>query len=248
MTPTNMAAIEKEPLFDRPRLGDEVTQHLRDRLMKGEFRTGQRMGIDAIARELHVSTMPVREALYALAGEGLLEVLPRRGFRVARIGLNDMRDAYEVSAFISGALAERAAEWPDRRFLPELDRIQADIERLFRSAEGNPSAVEAVKSLNIKFHSTINHVSDSDRLRWFLAAASRFNPRSEYDGIAGWLEATVSEHGAIIEALKERDGAKARELVSNHIAHAGRLVVGELERRGYWSSRRPSREVQRRRH
>ncbi len=248
MNPTYTAVIEQEAPFDRPRLGDEVTQHLRDRLMKGEFRTGQRMGIDALARELHVSTMPVREALYALAGEGLLEVLPRRGFRVARIGINDMRDAWEISAFISGVLAERAATWPDRSFLAELQRIQADIERVFRSANGNPSAIQAVKNLNIRFHSIINHVSDSDRLRWFLAAASRFNPRGEYDDIPGWLEATVSDHEYIIEALIERDGPKAREVVSRHIAHAGELIVSELERRGYWGPKRPSREVERRAH
>ena len=69
-------------LDGRPKLGREVTRILRDAIMSGKFSPGQRMMVDELARQLGVSTMPIREALVTLAGEGLVDELARRGFQV----------------------------------------------------------------------------------------------------------------------------------------------------------------------
>lgn len=230
-------AAPRGPLATRPKLGEEATRYLREALMSGVYPVGHRMAVDELARQLGVSTMPIREALVALASEGLLQVLPRRGFRVAGIGPQDVDDIFQIHAFIAGMLAERAARTIERSAIEELRQIQSQIEGLMRQKLALSDRASRVEELNFLFHRIVNHSTDSERLRWFLRATTRFVPRQWYEAIPGWLEATVDEHPAIIEALERHQAARARNLMSRHVSHAGRLVVSELTRRGTWKAR-----------
>lgn len=222
------------PLGGRPKLGEEATRYLRDALMSGAFQSGERMGVEDLARRMGVSTMPVREALVTLANEGLLEVLPRRGFRVARISRNDVRDVFRVHAFVAGLLAEAAAPLIDGAVLDELRQIEAEVERLSRETSTSDERSALVEELNFRFHRTVNQLPDASRLRWFLRAATRYVPRHFYESIPGWLDTTVNDHPQIIDALERRDGALARRLVEKHVLSAGELIVSHLDQRGMW--------------
>jgi DNA-binding GntR family transcriptional regulator len=204
--------------------------------MSGTYPVGHRMAVDELARQLGVSTMPVREALVALASEGLLEVLPRRGFRVARIGRQDFEDIFQVHSVVAGMLAERAATSIDGAGIQELRELQARIEALPRQRISHPERASRVEELNFEFHRTVNRSTESERLRWFLRATTRFVPRQFYEAIPGWMDVTVTEHPAIIDALERREGPRVRELMSAHVAHAGNLVVSELTRKGFWDA------------
>jgi DNA-binding GntR family transcriptional regulator len=222
-------------LGDRPKLGEEATRYLRDALMSGAFRPGDRMGVEDLARRMGVSAMPVREALVTLANEGLLEVLPRRGFRVARISRSDIRDVFRVHAFVAGLLAEAAAPLVDERVLGELREIESELERLSRETAASDARSTLVEELNFRFHRTINQLPDAARLRWFLRAATRYVPRHFYESIPGWLDTTVTDHPRILEALEQRDGARARQLVEHHVRSAGELILSHLDQRGMWA-------------
>ena len=150
--------------------------------MSGTYPAGYRMGIDELARDLGVSTMPVREALVALANEGLLEVLPRRGFRVAAISRQDVEDVFRVHALVAGELAERAARAIDAETIARLKEVQEDIESISQSRMAASVRSTRIEQANYTFHRMINHASDSERLRWFLRAATRFVPRQFYVG------------------------------------------------------------------
>lgn len=204
--------------------------------MSGTYPVGHRMAVDELARELGVSTMPVREALVALASEGLLEVLPRRGFRVARIGRQDIVDVFQVHAFVAGMLAERAALTIEPHELEELRGVQSRINVVAKRAGPASKRASRIEELNFQFHRIVNHSTTSERLNWFLRATTRFVPRHFYEAIPGWMDATLEEHPAIIEALERHQTARARSLMSEHVANAGMLVVKELEREGLWAA------------
>jgi DNA-binding GntR family transcriptional regulator len=233
-----MSEADRAPLPsrlpERPKLGEEATRYLRDALVSGAFQPGQRMAVEELARQLGVSAMPVREALVALANEGLLEVLPRRGFRVARIRRRDIADVFRVHAFVAGLLAEAAAPIITPETIGELRRIQAEVDRLSRQRLRLAERSAQVEELNFLFHRTINQVPDADRLRWFLRAATRYVPRHFYESIPGWLETTVHDHPELIAALEAHDAATAREITERHVAQAGELVVAHLTTRGIW--------------
>jgi DNA-binding GntR family transcriptional regulator len=222
----------------RRKLGEEVTSALRESVLTGAFRRGEWLRVEDLAAALGVSPMPVREALIALASEGTVEAVPRRGFRVADLGRADFEDVFRVHAHVAGLLAGAAALGVTREQVATLRALQARIDA---AATGpvDAAAARAVAALNHEFHRTINHVPDAGRLRWFLRAATRFIPRRFYEEIPAWAEASRTEHPALVDALERGDAEAAQTLMSAHVAHAGRLVIDHLAGIGYWDGEHP---------
>ena len=213
----------------RKKLGDEVAQYLREALMAGRYVADERLGVEDLAEELGVSTMPVREALLTLANEGLLVVRPRRGFRVVQLGVQDIEDVYDVHAYLAGRLAERAAANMSESAAETLAELQQRIEQA--AADKEPSAV--LEQLNYEFHREINRYAKSPRLEWFLRAATRYVPRQFYEDIPGWTQTSTQDHPGIVDALARHDGEAARRLMAQHVERAGALVVQSLLDRGW---------------
>jgi DNA-binding GntR family transcriptional regulator len=208
------------------KLGEEVTRYLRDALVSGAYAHGTRLRIDEIAAQVGVSTMPVREALITLANEGLVEMLPRRGFRAAAIRQGEVRDSFRA-----GLLAEEAARVITQETVLELRALHEEFQRV---SSGRSSAERSARleQLNYVFHRTINWVPDSPRLRWFLRAATRYVPRHFYENIPGWIETSIHDHPLMLEAFERRASGKARQLMERHVQRAGELVLANLARRG----------------
>jgi DNA-binding GntR family transcriptional regulator len=222
----------KEPLtgiFLPPsrRLGHEIARYIRDGIISGTFPAGQRLAPLSLAADFGVSAMPVREALLTLASEGLVVVLPRRGFRVGTVRPRDIEDTFRVHAFVAGLLAAEAAPVIQEATLKRLEALQSDIEQINAERLSEERTLR-IEKLNFDFHRTINTVSDADRLRWFLRTASRYVPRHFYEFIPGWVQATVADHPPIVDALRQRDSASARLLMERHVLKAGTLVVQNL--------------------
>jgi DNA-binding GntR family transcriptional regulator len=217
-----------DDLPDRPRLGTEVARVLRNALLTGEYPAGQRLGIEDLAQKFKVSTMPVREALVMLANEGLLEMLPRRGFKVTPFSRQEIEDVFLVHALVAGELAQRAAIMITNADLATLKVLQAQIERggaEIRDSDAPPpdDLLQRVEQLDYELHAIISRASDSARLRWFLRATTRYVPPGFFQ-IPGWVDASVEGHPALIQALVDRDGERAKQLTIEHFLRGGKLV------------------------
>lgn len=94
----------------RQQLPDEVASYVREMIMSGEVRPGEFLRMEPIAEAVGVSNTPVREGLLALSSEGLVELVPRRGFAVAPFSRQDVRDIFWAQAKLAGELAARAAK------------------------------------------------------------------------------------------------------------------------------------------
>lgn len=223
-----------QPSINRTKLGEEVARYLRDALIAGVYRPGERIGIEELAEQLDVSTMPVREALVKMASEGLLNALPHRGFRVARVARMDFEDIFVVHAFISGLLADRVARTADKTLIDDLEDLQRQIQQVADQELAPNETGPRIEELNFLFHRRINRSAEAERLRWFLRITSRLVPRHFYEHIPGWTHATVTEHQPIIDALAAHDSRQARRLMEDHVLNAGRLVVAHLEDRGFF--------------
>ncbi len=186
--------------------------------------------------------MPVREALVTLANEGLLDVLPRRGFRVARLRQTDIHDVYQIHAFVSGLLAGYAATVISPRQIAELREIDERIGRLERRRLSSVERSERIEELNFKFHRTINLATDHGRLQWYLRTAGQYIPRRFHTRIVGWDETTVHGHTEIINALERHNARRARRLVETHVSIAGDLIIANLDKLGLWSADGPAPE------
>lgn len=217
-------------LRKRPQLSEEVAAHLRERIMSGQVRPGEYLRLEHVAEELGISVTPVREALVALRGEGFVQLQPRRGFVVSPLSRVDVQDVFRVQADIAGELAARAAALITPEQIFKLTAVQEALDAL----HGGSSTVEQ-ESLNHEFHRTINSVSESRKLAWFLATAVRYAPLSFYGEIHGWTRASHEDHHAVLEALRRHDADGARASMHRHITHAGDLLVEHLDKAGLWT-------------
>ena len=93
----------------RPQLSDEIASLLRDRIMSGVLRPGERIRLEEVAEEAGLSITPVREALLMLRAEDVVELQPRRGYVVAPLSRQDVIDVFALQGDIAGELAARVA-------------------------------------------------------------------------------------------------------------------------------------------
>ncbi|GAA4838134.1 GntR family transcriptional regulator [Saccharopolyspora rosea] len=216
---------------DTPAAGsfsDEVADRLRERIMTGRLRAGDRLPLGRLATELGVSATPVREALLALRGEGFVELEPRRGFTVAALSRHDVEDAHRVQAGIAGELAARATR---RITTAEITDLAALHDRMRSAARG---ASAEVGPLVRRFHDIVGELARSRKLLWFLGIALRYTPGRVTASLPGWPEMAVTDHHRILQAMSDGAPAAARAATQRHVVHSGRLLIHHLEQRGMW--------------
>lgn len=207
----------------RQKLGDEIAESLRQDILAGRYEAGQRIPLDALAQELDVSSMPVREALITLSNEGLVDVEPRRGFRAKPLSQQDLDDLFEVQAVLTGILAARAAAAATAEDIDNLREIHRKLQVLSEKNLTKATLRDAAR-LNAEFHRYIAKIPDGDRVRWFLRLSHRYVRGDLYEAVPGILDASLRDHPKIIAALENHDAAESRRLAEEHFAQGSKLV------------------------
>jgi DNA-binding GntR family transcriptional regulator len=194
-------------------IADQVYEVLRDRIVHGELEAGSRLHQANISAELGVSRTPVREALARLTAEGLVQLLPNRGARVAEVSLDDMRTSYEARLGVEPLAARFAAE---RRRPEDLDRIRA---ALAQQTQAN-SAREIYEAMRA-FHLTLVEAAHNPTLARFAESlwAGRVGLQVvvRQAGEAA-LAADAGEHEELLAAVEAGDGPEAERLMHRHIS------------------------------
>jgi DNA-binding GntR family transcriptional regulator len=204
---------------------DRVYSVLQERILNGDLEAGSRVHQANISQELGVSRTPVREALSRLAADGLVELLPNRGARVADVALEDMRISYEARLAIEPVAARLAAE---RRSPDDLKRMKAALAEQ-RRARTTRAAYAAIR----RFHLAVVEASRNALLLRFAGSlwAGRIGLHvflRQADLVA--LTVDADEHEQILNALERGDGKLAERLMYEHIAISlDRLIPFEGE-------------------
>lgn len=189
----------------------------------GRYEAGEKISLDALAQELEVSSMPVREALITLSNEGLVELRPRRGFRAKPLTRQDLDDVFEIQGVLTGVLVGRAAEAATAEDIENLRAIHSKLEVLSTKSLTKATLRDAAQ-LNAEFHRYINRIPEGDRVRWFLRLSHKYVRDDLYEAVPGILDASLRDHPAIIDALEAHDSEAARRLAVAHFAQGAELV------------------------
>lgn len=216
--------------LDRQMLTDQVHDVLLEDLMSGRFPAGTAINIERTARDLAISATPVREALARLEATGLVDRTPLVGYRVtpplAPAAFADLMDARQV---IEGANAERAAKNIDRAGLSDLLGLIEDL----RSAPHGPSFPQyrAYWQADEKFHQLISESADN---RFLQAAYTSLGGQVQRFRLFGGLGVTdaefaITEHAAVLEALRSGDGVASREAMVAHITAVQKRATHDLD-------------------
>jgi DNA-binding GntR family transcriptional regulator len=197
-------------------LHDRVVTELRQAILSGRLKPGERLIEGHLADELGVSRNPVREAIRALASEGLIEVTARRGAAVATMTEQEARETIEVRALLEGQNARLAARRQDGQIIK---RIETVLNK--GTAAVASKRFDQLFDLNQRFHSELAAAGQNTVLGDLLQrlrerTAMLFAPMDPDRQARSW-----EEHAAILRAIIQGDERTAATLAAEHVMRAG---------------------------
>jgi len=218
------------PLVDQPEETSsqavKVQLRLREMILAGELKAGSRITELAMVDKLKVSRTPIRAALIRLEQEGLLQQMPTGGFAIRQFSEADVADAIELRGTIEGLAARLAAE----RGVAAEDLAQAhqcldDIDHVLSQSVLNEEAFSTYVRLNAQFHVVLARLSGSSVLQRDLERVGGL-PFASPSGFVGVQANTAKardmlivgqdQHRQILEAIANREGARAESVTREH--------------------------------
>jgi DNA-binding GntR family transcriptional regulator len=200
----------------------QATEALRERILRGMYSDDTPLRQDALAAELGVSRIPVREALRQLEAEGLVVFNPHRGAVVSSLSVDEIEELFELRAQIESDLVRRAVARTRADQISRAREILKAYEAAFRAGE-----VSEWGKLNWEFHSTLYAPADRP---FTMAIIQRLHQQSDrYMRMQLVLthgeSRAIDEHRAILAAVAAHDVKLAASLMRQHILGAGRKLV-----------------------
>ena len=203
-------------------LRDVVFRTLRRGIHLGLLTPGERLIEIHLAERLGVSRTPIREAIRMLELEGLVVMLQRRGAVVSNITSKDLNDVLEVRLNLEPFATGLACE----RIMPEaLEELREAEKRFAEAVEQDDINLMAVRDKD--FHDLIYKAADNDVLLKLIANMQEqmYRFRLEYLKDKDARESLMLEHGGIVEALRNRDRAKAEETAVRHVEGQRKYIL-----------------------
>jgi DNA-binding GntR family transcriptional regulator len=212
--------VPVQPIF-LANLRDHVHHNLRNAIVAGQFTNGERLNERDLAREMGVSTTPLKEALRQLETEGLVRTEARRGVYVT-FGAQQAEEMSLARAALESMIARMAAK---RASEPDV----AMLRQLVRNMDEATTAgdIEHLIELNEAFHSQIHEASGCDYLRRLQGKQQMYNhtTRVALLGEAEERGRALIEHRAIAEAIAMGDQDAAERIMRDHIVRSGQRHV-----------------------
>ena len=210
-------------------LRDVVFNTLRQAILTGDLKPGERLMEIHLADQLGVSRTPIREAIRKLELEGLVTMIPRRGAEVAQITEKSMNDVLEVRRAVDALCVELACE---RITKEELEALEAACEEFAKEAK-KPREEKDVKLLaqkDVALHDIIVQATGNQRLIQLVNNLSEqmYRYRFEYLKDFSQHEKLVQEHGVIYESIVKKDRETACEAARVHIDNQKKAIIRQI--------------------
>jgi DNA-binding GntR family transcriptional regulator len=205
-----------EPALGIPRryLHDEIAERLRELILVGELEPKSRINELELCERFGTSRTPLREAIKILATEGLLELLPNRGARVASISQTEIDDMIEVVAGLEAIAAELACRVITDAEIDAIEVRHVTMKRAFERGDDT-----RYFTLNREIHEAVMAASRNQTLQAVYASLSSRIQRMRYTAHKSpeqWQRA-MDEHDRMLALLKARNGAALALVMKDHI-------------------------------
>ena len=210
----------------RPTLMSQALQEIREAIRKGKLKPGDRLVEMQLAKEMHISRFPIREALRYLEKEGLVETKPFKGTYVAQLTERDMEELYSLRSAIEAFAIRTLIKHIDAEKIKKFETIFQSMQQASKNED-----LDKLISEDFRFHQTICELSDhrkllevwltlENQLRVFLTIEKQlFGNSAQF----------VKSHIPILEAIQERKIRPAQKAIRDHLDWAMQVI-----RKGYW--------------
>lgn len=207
-------------------LRDVVFNTLRQAILKGELKPGERLMEIQLAQRLGVSRTPIREAIRKLELEGLVTMVPRKGAEVAQITEKSLRDVLEVR----GALEELTIQLACNKMN---DKVLADLyekHNAFKYAIETKDSTK-IAECDVDFHDVIYQATQNEKLIQILnnLREQMYRYRMEYIKDPKTHKRLIEEHEEIIRTLKENDIEGGKIVIRTHIDNQELTVINLIK-------------------
>lgn len=207
-------------------LRDVVFNTLRQGILTGVLKPGERLMEIHLAEKLGVSRTPIREAIRMLELEGLVKMVPRKGAEVAMISKQDLSDVLEVRRALESLSTRLACKRITQEQKMELEKAERD----FVEAMSTRDAIKIAQA-DVKFHDVILMASGNKRLIQMVnnLAERIYRYRLEYIKDERNREKLTKEHAEIVKYVLAGDESKAVDAAERHIDNQEINVLNQLE-------------------
>jgi DNA-binding GntR family transcriptional regulator len=200
--------------FDNLTLSQRVYEHLRDEILADRLLPGTELSEVALSRELAISRGPIREAMSRLSAEGLITMRPRRRAEVRSLTPQELIDAYQVREALEVMAVRLAIPRVTEADLARLDEL---TDRM--AAHVADGAVREFFATSASFHELLGELSGNPKLqevyRRLEGEIGRF--RNRMPALRDSMDDSLTEHRAILAAIRLRDADRAAALTADHI-------------------------------
>jgi DNA-binding GntR family transcriptional regulator len=203
-----MKAIQKKTLHE------EIANNLRDMIMSGELREGDKIKENNLCDMMGISKTPLREALRVLSAEGLIRLIPNRGSYVTTPTFEEIKEMFDVMSVLEGVCARTAAEKMNAKDFSKLEKLHNKLEESFRRRDQkkyihqNNSYHALVQEL--AGNKTLNQIVNGLRQKILLYRFQSLNLPERF-------EQSIREHRDLLAAFRNRDPEKAEMLMTSHL-------------------------------
>jgi DNA-binding GntR family transcriptional regulator len=203
-------------------ISSKLSKLLAAQIVDGTYPPGAKLEERVLAEKFDVSRTPIREALRELGSKGLVEVVPRRGVVVARIGVGELAKLLEADCELEALCARRAAECMTAMEKKELEFVFEQSAILSRDGD-----TEAYLANNRQFHNLILVGAHNDVLTGMVAdLRERLAPfRQAQSQVDDRLQISHDDHAAIVQAILAGDCEGAYNATRSHHARLGNSVL-----------------------
>lgn len=213
-------------------VADGATGALREMILAGQLRPGERVHQDHLAKLMGLSRTPLRTALATLANDGLLDYEANRGYRVRAFSVDTIRSVFEIRSVLEAQACRIAARLGcSPEVLDRLDALLRHGDDILAPGVLDPAALPDWRRMNVDFHETIITAAKNPLLGEFVMRTH--NVPMVSDRVILWDDYTVihrshDDHHRIVRALRHGEGERAAAIMNEHVSFAGDLLIDRL--------------------
>ena len=214
---------------------------IRELILEGVLAPGRRISELSVAERTGISRTPIRAALQRLEEEGLVETIPSGGFAVKSFSQQDVFDAIEIRGTLEGLAARLAAERGSAARLGPLQACLQELDVVVEAAIGSEDAFSGYVTANARLHALIVDLAESPTLKRQIDRAVSLPFASPSGFVMAQaimpeshriLLVAQDQHRCVVEAIANREGARAQAIMQEHARLAGRnlrLALGNKD-------------------
>lgn len=206
----------------RPTTVELVTTAIRQRILSGDLAPGEVLRQEALAEQLGVSRVPIREAITRLTGEGLLNNVPHKGAYVAELSIDEVKETFDIRLRLEPWVFAEAISLVTES---DLNNAESLVESMDRAESG------VWGQLNWRLHETLYLPARRDiTLQMLRVLHDRSDRYFRFQAVqVPILEQSHEEHMALIDAARKRDARLGARLLKDHVKTAAQQIMSVVE-------------------